>query len=125
MPDEPRRLDWTIIDAFMKDGTLSHSPLSEKEATTGSSLPDFPIHQTFVQLLIPSEMFRSTYYFLFFFYYLLAPFNSYYLTSSLFPNKSYLLIRARCVAGLLKHGKVSRKHSNSYEIGALSPNTRY
>lgn len=34
LPDEPRRLDWTIIDAFMKDGTLSHSPLSEKEATT-------------------------------------------------------------------------------------------
>lgn len=32
LPDEPRRLDWTIIDAFMKDGTLSHSPLSEKEA---------------------------------------------------------------------------------------------
>lgn len=52
-------------------------------------------------------------------------FNSYYFTSSLFPNQSYLLIRARCVAGLLKHGKVSRKHSNSYEIGALSPNTRY
>jgi hypothetical protein len=48
-------------------------------------------------------------------------FNSYYFTSSLFPNQSYLLIRARCVAGLLKHGKVSRKHSNSYEIGALSP----
>lgn len=26
LPDEPRRLDWTIFDAFMKDGTLSHSP---------------------------------------------------------------------------------------------------
>lgn len=34
LPDEPRRLGWTIIDAFMKDGTLSHSPLSEKKATT-------------------------------------------------------------------------------------------
>lgn len=34
LPDEPRRLDWTRIFAFMKDGTLSHSPLSEKEATT-------------------------------------------------------------------------------------------
>ncbi|KAK8539622.1 hypothetical protein V6N13_034914 [Hibiscus sabdariffa] len=46
LPDEPRRLDWTIIDAFMKDGTFYHSPLSEKEATTGSSLSDFPLHQT-------------------------------------------------------------------------------
>lgn len=45
LPDEPRRLDWTIIDAFMKYGTLFHSPLSEKEATKRSSLSDFPLHQ--------------------------------------------------------------------------------
>lgn len=53
-------------------------------------------------------------------------FNSYILLDFQLIPKSKLLAykrRARCVA--VKHGKVSRKHSNSYDIGALSPNTRY
>ena len=57
-------------------------------------------------------------------YLLLLTSTSTHTTSSLFPNQSYLLIRARCVAGLLKHGKVSRKHSNSYEIDR-HPGTQY
>lgn len=55
-------------------------------------------------------------------------FNSYILLYFQLIPKSKLLAykrRARCVAGLLKHGKVSRKNSNCYDIGAFSPNTRY